>query len=140
MPAKDFGAEMDYPMRTTRLVLASPEEGCQPLDNGAELAGQVAMIRRGCGSTHTCARGAPVERPHIPARLPSVYRLCSFVEKSHNAQQAGAAAVIVFDSVETNDGRWIEMVRVEDDFFITIPAFFMLGRDGYHAAWLFNAG
>lgn len=92
--------------------------------------------------------------------LPSI---CSFVEKAHHAQAAGAlagnclrvcrcnipllcycmwksihatwllfAAVIIYDSDEENDSKWIDMVRVDEDYPIHIPVFFMLGTDGRH--------
>lgn len=52
--------------------LANPTEGCNPLINGASVAGKIALIKRGT---------------------------CPFVDKVNNAQNAGAIAVIMMNNV-----------------------------------------
>jgi hypothetical protein len=54
------------------LAVASPIDGCSPLQNTASLAGAVVLIQRGT---------------------------CYFSEKALAAQDAGAAAVLLFDNV-----------------------------------------
>ena len=51
-------------------VVAVPEMGCSPLENGEQMAGNIAVINRGA---------------------------CFFSEKALNAQAAGAVAVIITD-------------------------------------------
>ena len=51
-------------------VVAVPEMGCSPLENGVQMAGNIAVITRGA---------------------------CTFTEKALNAQAAGAVAVIITD-------------------------------------------
>ena len=51
-------------------VVAVPEMGCSPLENGEQMAGNIAVITRGA---------------------------CTFTEKARNAQAAGAVAVIITD-------------------------------------------
>lgn len=58
-------------------------------------------------------------------------RECSFVTKSIHAQEAGALAVIITDSDVGNDKMFIDMVDDETDREVNIPAFFLLGKDGY---------
>jgi hypothetical protein len=39
--------------------------------------------------------------------------------------------VLIYDSDRTNDHRWIDMVRDGEVYDVTIPAMFVLGREGY---------
>ena len=52
-------------------VVAVPELGCSLLENGVQMAGNIAVITRGA---------------------------CTFTEKARNAQAAGAVAVIITDN------------------------------------------
>ena len=64
--------------------------------------------------------------------LPSFSQgVCSFAEKAWHAQEAGALAAFIYDSDRTNDNRWVDMVRDQDSYEVTIPAMFVLGREGY---------
>ena len=55
-------------MLNASIVFAVPEMGCSPLENAAQVAGNIAVINRGA---------------------------CLFTDKALNAQAAGAAAVII---------------------------------------------
>ena len=74
-----FGADVSNPVVTAQVVLAndgvpdfSTSNGCGPLVNAAQIAGNVALIDRGT---------------------------CTFVSKALNAQNAGAVGVIIADSL-----------------------------------------
>ena len=58
-------------MLSSSTVVAVPEMGCSPLENGEQMAGNIAVITRGA---------------------------CFFSEKALNAQAAGAVAVIITDN------------------------------------------
>eukprot|EP00041_Stephanoeca_diplocostata_P006748 m.92896 g.92896 ORF g.92896 m.92896 type:complete len:149 (+) comp16526_c0_seq2:295-741(+) len=89
------------------LVPSEPADGCQPIVNSVLMHGQVALLQRG---------------------------MCSFAEKSWRAQEAGAVAVMIYDSDENNDHRWIDMVRDGDGFDVVIPSMFVLGKEGWRIA------
>ncbi len=54
------------------LIVSDPVLGCSPLANGASVAGKIVLIERGT---------------------------CEFVDKARYAEQAGAAAVIIYDNI-----------------------------------------
>ena len=56
-------------------------------------------------------------------------RSCSFVSKAINAEEAGAVAVIVTEKDTMND-IYIQMVADETGREPSIPAFFLLGKNG----------
>lgn len=56
---------------------------------------------------------------------------CSFLSKAMEAEHAGAIAVIITDNDITNDDTLIEMITDGSSNSSNIPAFFMLGKDGY---------
>eukprot|EP00038_Savillea_parva_P008435 m.176968 g.176968 ORF g.176968 m.176968 type:complete len:192 (+) comp14256_c0_seq1:519-1094(+) len=102
--AKDFGGVLESRFAKVELVPSDPIDGCQPFDNAHLVDGQMALIKRG---------------------------VCSFAEKAWHAQEAGALAAFIYDSDRTNDNRWVDMVRDQDSYEVTIPAMFVLGREGY---------
>ena len=59
-----------------------------------------------------------------------LFRECSFLTKTLSAQNAGALAVIIADNDEQNDGSMIDMIKDETTRDATIPAAFLLGKDG----------
>ncbi|MBB1489796.1 peptidase, partial [Oceanospirillum sp. D5] len=83
-----------------------PEEGCSPLINSANMAGKIAVIRRGS---------------------------CNFTAKIQNAQDAGAIAVIVANhnnpDSDPNYVPYVNMYGVTDPEF-TIPSIFINFDDG----------
>lgn len=83
-----------------------PEEGCSALINSANIAGKIAVIRRGS---------------------------CAFTDKIQNAQDAGAIAVIVANhnnpSNDPNYTPYVNMYGVTDPVF-TIPSIFINYNDG----------
>ena len=62
--------------------------------------------------------------------FPISYRECSFLSKSIVADRAGALMLIIFDSDEKNDYRFIDMIDDDTKRSTSIPVAFMQGRDG----------
>jgi hypothetical protein len=81
-----FGAQSAYAHLHIDLevVHAEPADGCSGITNGDALAGKIALIQRGA---------------------------CAFVEKVLNAQNMGAAAVIIYNDQDGN----INTMRGDDD-------------------------
>ncbi|XP_063622134.1 PRADC1-like protein [Cydia splendana] len=107
-PAKDFGAPFNqsFHFEKARLVPTVPIHSCSDILNTDELTGHIALSERG---------------------------ECSFVFKTVKAQQAGARAMIITESVdkwEDSMDHLIEMVDDRMDTEVNIPAGFLLGRSG----------
>ena len=68
--AQDSYRSQGVEVLSSSTVVAVPEMGCSPLENGEQMAGNIAVITRGA---------------------------CTFTEKARNAQAAGAVAVIITD-------------------------------------------
>lgn len=85
------------------LVPSNPPCGCGFIRNYDEMEGRIALIERG---------------------------ECSFVSKVVRAEQAGAAGVIITDQDEDNDELFISMVDDTTERKVTIPAAFLLGKNG----------
>ena len=62
------------------------------------------------------------------------FRGCSFLSKCINAEKAGALAAIIYDNQPDNDQNMIDMIQDETQRSTSIPAFFLLGKDGYDFA------
>ncbi|CAH2047081.1 unnamed protein product, partial [Iphiclides podalirius] len=108
-PAKDFGATFNNSIHfeKARLVPTVPIHSCADIVNVEEVFGHIALSERG---------------------------ECSFVYKTAKAQQAGALAIIITESVDKWDDsgidHLIEMVDDKMDVDVNIPAAFLLGRSG----------
>ncbi|CAK1555350.1 unnamed protein product [Leptosia nina] len=107
-PAKDFGATFNesFHLERAKLVPTVPINSCSDLFNQDDIAGNIALAERGD---------------------------CSFVYKATKAQQAGARAIIITESVNLWDDpldHLIEMVDDKMDLDVNIPAAFLLGRNG----------
>ncbi|XP_075975250.1 PRADC1-like protein [Anticarsia gemmatalis] len=107
-PAKDFGAPFNESIHfaNARLVPTKPLHSCSDIENFEDIVGQIALSERG---------------------------ECSFVYKTVMAQQAGARAVIITESVDKwdeNIDHLIEMVDDKMELDVNIPAAFLLGRSG----------
>ncbi|CAH2084705.1 unnamed protein product [Euphydryas editha] len=107
-PAKDFGTPFNGSVHfeKAKLVPTVPLHSCSDIINSDELFGNIALSERG---------------------------ECSFVFKTLKAQQAGAQAVIITESVDKWDDaldHLIEMVDDKMDLDVNIPAGFLLGRSG----------
>ncbi|XP_063233757.1 PRADC1-like protein [Bacillus rossius redtenbacheri] len=104
-PAKDFGVTFNetFSGRSVPLVPVDPPHGCSWPQNAEQLEGSVALIDRGD---------------------------CSFLSKTLRAEQAGARAVIVTDSLEDHDELYIEMIDDNTDREVHIPAGFLVGKNG----------
>ena len=46
------------------------------------------------------------------------------------AEEAGAIAIVIYDNDETNDWSFIDMIGDGSERTTSIPAVFLLGRDG----------
>ncbi|KAL4232069.1 hypothetical protein ACF0H5_009645 [Mactra antiquata] len=103
-PARNFGTRLSRRYNGMELVLADPYYGCSSLSNTHLIENRIVMMLRG---------------------------ECSFVTKSIHAQEAGAVAVIITDNDMKNDQLFIDMVDDETEREVYIPAYFLLGKDGY---------
>uniref|UniRef100_A0A1I8A4L4 PA domain-containing protein n=1 Tax=Steinernema glaseri TaxID=37863 RepID=A0A1I8A4L4_9BILA len=102
-PSYDIGAPFPpYPTKDAIMVLADPSHACTPLKNVVDVYGSVVLIERG---------------------------KCSFVDKAINAERAGAAFVIVSDTVNGTD-ELIEMVSDQTRRRAGIPAAYLNGASG----------
>ncbi|XP_037081568.1 PRADC1-like protein [Pollicipes pollicipes] len=101
---RDFGVPFNFTLMSARLVPAEPAFACEPLDNCEDVEGAVAFIQRGD---------------------------CPFVVKVMNAQRCGARAAVVFDDDRDNVEHFIEMTSDSEQLKPTIPAAFLLGKNGY---------
>ena len=107
-PAKDFGTPFNESsqFQNARLVPTVPLHSCSDIINQEDVFGHIALSERG---------------------------ECSFVFKTAKAQQAGARAVIITESIDRWDeslDHLIEMVDDKMDLDVNIPAAFLLGRSG----------
>ncbi|KAK0155984.1 Protease-associated domain-containing protein 1 [Merluccius polli] len=106
-PAKDFGGAFvsiyTSSYNEILLVPADPIDGCEPLANTELIQGQVILLERGG---------------------------CSFVHKAQQVEEAGGKAVLIADNVVENDSLYLDMVADGSTAMPSIPALFLLGRDG----------
>ncbi|XP_059057319.1 PRADC1-like protein [Achroia grisella] len=107
-PAKDFGTTFNGSLQfeKARLVPTVPLHSCSDIINHEDIVGHIALSERGD---------------------------CSFVFKTAKAQQAGARALIITESVDKWDeslDHLIEMVDDKMELDVNIPAAFLLGRSG----------
>ena len=56
---------------------------------------------------------------------------CSFVHKAQQVEEAGGKAVLIADNVVENDSLYLDMVADGSTAMPSIPALFLLGRDGW---------
>ena len=87
-----------------QLVPADPSCGCGHITNSDMIEGHIALIQRG---------------------------ECSFVSKVVRAEEAGAIGVIVTDEDTDNDQLFISMADDTTGREVTIPAAFVLGKNGH---------
>ncbi|KAI5630935.1 PA domain-containing protein [Phthorimaea operculella] len=107
-PAKDFGTTFNESLvlEKVRLVPTVPLNSCTDIQNKEDIFGNIALSERG---------------------------ECSFVHKTAKAQEAGARAMIITESVDRWDealDHLIEMVDDKMELDVNIPAGFLLGRSG----------
>lgn len=57
-------------------------------------------------------------------------RGCSFVQKARHVEGAGGKAVLIADNAEDNDSQYLDMITDGSTAKPSIPALFLLGRDG----------
>lgn len=58
-------------------------------------------------------------------------RGCSFVQKARHVEGAGGKAVLIADNAEDNDSQYLDMITDGSTAKPSIPALFLLGRDGW---------
>lgn len=58
------------------------------------------------------------------------FRGCSFVQKAQHVERAGGKAVLIADNAEDNDSQYLDMITDGSSAKPSIPALFLLGRDG----------
>ncbi|XP_068995038.1 protease-associated domain-containing protein 1-like [Embiotoca jacksoni] len=102
-PAKDFGGDFTASYDEIFLVPADPADGCSDIKDREIIQGQVILVERGG---------------------------CSFVQKARHVEEAGGKAVLIADNAEDNDSQYLDMVTDGSTTKPSIPALFLLGRDG----------
>ncbi|XP_070820309.1 protease-associated domain-containing protein 1-like [Chaetodon trifascialis] len=102
-PAKDFGGDFTSSYDEIFLVPADPADGCSELEDREIIQGQVILVQRGG---------------------------CSFVQKTRHVEEAGGRAVLIADNAEDNDSQYLDMIADGSTAIPSIPALFLLGRDG----------
>lgn len=103
-PAHEFGSSFVSQLSNVGLVISEPSQGCSSAINKLELRHNVVLIARGG---------------------------CSFLSKCIHALREGALAVIIMDDNANNDDQYIDMMDDSTHRNCSIPATFLLGRDGY---------
>ena len=59
-----------------------------------------------------------------------IFRECSFLSKTLQAQSVGAIAIIIYDYDRENDSKMVDMISDGTDRVAQIPAFYLMGKDG----------
>lgn len=103
-PAQDFGVPFNNSLLNVGLVVAEPSHGCSAPINKLELRNNIALIERGG---------------------------CSFLSKCIQAERSGVLAVMICDNDISNDDQYIDMIDDSTKRNCSIPAVFLLGKDGY---------
>ncbi|RWS29905.1 protease-associated domain-containing protein 1-like protein, partial [Leptotrombidium deliense] len=103
-PAQSFGVPFKEHLEKVPLIVVEPSDACATLmTNRYELVSNVGLVERGG---------------------------CSFLSKCIQAQNSGLVAVIVYDNKESSD-EYVDMIDDNTKRNCTIPAVYILGRDGY---------
>ncbi|XP_059485015.1 PRADC1-like protein [Neocloeon triangulifer] len=104
-PAKDFGPTFNssFYAQGVKLVPVDPPNGCGWPKNAADLEGSVALAERG---------------------------ECSFLSKAVTAERAGAIAIVICDYDPEEESFYIEMIDDTTGRDTSIPAGFLLGKNG----------
>ncbi|KAH8029110.1 hypothetical protein HPB51_022694 [Rhipicephalus microplus] len=103
-PALEFGTPFVNKLSHVGLVVSEPLHGCDNLINRLEIRNNVVFVQRG---------------------------VCSFLTKCVEVQRNGGLAVIVAGSDLGNGFGYVEMTNDGTRRNCSIPAAFLLGRDGY---------
>ncbi|XP_049520533.1 protease-associated domain-containing protein 1-like isoform X1 [Dermacentor silvarum] len=145
-PAHEFGSSFATQLSNVGLVLSEPLQGCASLVNRLELRHNVVLVER----------GFPLDL-HISTKAVAVYHHwrgsqtsqldccslqfrkscipqdmgCSFLTKCVEVRRQGALAVIVADSDPSNDDQYVDMMDDSTRRNCSIPAAFLLGKDGF---------
>ncbi|CAG2158038.1 unnamed protein product [Oppiella nova] len=102
--AQDFGTDFDKRYSNINLVIVEPNDSCTSVVNRFELFRNIGLIERGG---------------------------CSFLDKCIVAEKSEMIGVIIYDNNDHNDDLYIEMVADTSSRNCSIPAAFLLGKDGH---------
>ncbi|XP_054168740.1 protease-associated domain-containing protein 1-like [Oppia nitens] len=102
--AQNFGTTFSQIYSNMNLVIVEPNDSCTSLVNTLELFNNIGLIERGG---------------------------CSFLAKCIVAEMSGMVGVIIYDNNHSNDDLYIEMVTDNTTRNCSIPAAFLLGKDGH---------
>ncbi|RWS08059.1 Protease-associated domain-containing protein 1-like protein [Dinothrombium tinctorium] len=103
-PAQNFGVPFKVPLTKVPLMVVEPSDACVSLINQkVELKNNIGLVERGG---------------------------CSFLSKCIQAENSGLIAVLIYDNKDTSD-EYIDMIDDNTNRNCSIPAAFILGRDGY---------
>lgn len=102
--AQNFGTDFKSSYSNINLVIVEPNDSCSTIINRLELQNNIGLIERGG---------------------------CPFLEKCIEAELNGLIAIIIYDNNDNNDDMYIEMVGDNTSRNCSIPAAFLLGKDGY---------
>jgi len=102
--ALNFGTHFKVEYSHINLVVVEPNDACSTAANRFELKNNIGLIQRGG---------------------------CSFLAKCIEAERNGMIAIIIYDNNNSNDDLYIEMVGDTTSRNCSIPAAFLLGKDGH---------
>ncbi|CAG2103390.1 unnamed protein product [Medioppia subpectinata] len=102
--AQNFGTSFEKRYSNINLVIVEPNDSCTTIVNRLELINNIGLIERGG---------------------------CAFLAKCIAAEKNGMIGVIIYDNNNDNDDQYIEMVTDNPSPNCSIPAAFLLGKDGH---------
>lgn len=99
-----IGVPFNETFENIPLVLAEPRAACSSIINRLEIKDNIALVERG---------------------------FCPFLEKCIEIERSGGIAVIVYDNDKNNSEEHIEMIDDNTPRNCSIPAVYVLGKDGH---------
>lgn len=99
-----IGMPFNQTLANIALVLAEPRAACTSIINRLEIRDNIALVERG---------------------------FCPFLEKCIAIQRSGGIGVIVYDNDKNNNEEHIEMIDDSTPRNCSIPAVYVLGKDGH---------
>ena len=104
-------------------MIVEPNDSCTSLVNRLELQHNIGLIKRGSVRL--------ISLHQLRADQLFICRGCSFLAKCIVAESNGMVAIIIYDNNDSNDDMYIEMVTDNTTRNCSIPAAFILGKDGF---------
>lgn len=99
-----IGVPFKETLENIALVLAEPRAACSSIINRLEIKDNIALVERG---------------------------YCPFLEKCIEVGRKGGVGVIVYDNDKNNSEEHIEMIEDSTPRNCSIPAVYVLGKDGH---------